>query len=82
MSTQTLELSAPIQHVLPAGTTKQVIYLDASAFAESLCMKRLEHVIVTGYRELEQSASLTYGTAFHKYVGCSYLLLVLRCLFS
>ena len=49
--------------------SKRIIYLDASAFKESLCLKRLEYITVVGYRDIFTSPALSYGTATHKYIS-------------
>jgi hypothetical protein len=48
--------------------SKPEYYFDASANKESACRRRLFLIIVAGYREKEQSPSLSYGSACHRYV--------------
>ncbi len=48
---------------------KTILYLDASAFKESGCDRRLKHIIVDGLRESGSAAALMYGTAVHKFIA-------------
>ena len=49
------------------NSPKPIIYLDASAFKESGCLRRLQYVIHDGLREKSTDMALIYGSAFHKF---------------
>lgn len=44
------------------------INIDASSLSESACILRWHRVVVGGYREKLNGASLVYGSAFHKFI--------------
>lgn len=48
---------------------KKILYLDASAFGESGCLRKLQFIMSDGLRSKDTSSALTYGTAVHKYVA-------------
>lgn len=50
-------------------SSPRIIFLDASAFKESSCLKKLEYIILEGVRSKQRSLAAEYGSAFHNFVA-------------
>jgi hypothetical protein len=47
----------------------KIIYLDATAFKEALCLRKLAYLIIEGLRPKKEESWFAFGNAIHKFVA-------------